>query len=338
MLKPSAPQGNQRYSLVVVVRVTTLCPMACQYCGYSREVMRDRRTLSTASLARFGHALQQYRSATGRKILVCWLGGEPYLWPDLWPVTQLYSEEYKLPIGVTTSAVNLDIPAIQRNTLRWIDELTISVDGLAEHHEWARQSPGTWPRLRRTVQKLAKIRADFSPILRANLVLMRSNIDQFAAICRELATWGFDELTFNQLGGLDRPEFYPHNRILPAQWPTFRSQLTALRSALGARGLVIAGSDAYLDRLQATTMGNTVPVADCLPGQEFWFIDELGRLSPCSYTSHTYSLPIDELTAVQQLLQIPDQLKLLRQRTLCQACTDCHATHWFDKFRPVNLT
>ncbi len=118
--------------------------MTCQYCGFSRQLKRDRRDIDLEQLHRFGQALHAYQVSSGRDMLVCWLGGEPYLWPGLWSTTQLYREHYGLPIGVTTSGINLDQREIQQHTLRWIDELTISVDGLAAHHDWARQTPGGW--------------------------------------------------------------------------------------------------------------------------------------------------------------------------------------------------
>ena len=47
--------------------------------------------------------------------------------------------------------------------------------------------------------------------------MMRRTICDFPWLCRELASWGIREITCNQLGGADRPEFFPTNRLLPEQ-------------------------------------------------------------------------------------------------------------------------
>ncbi len=67
-------------------------------------------------------------------------------------------------------------------------------------------------------------------------------------------------------------------------------------------------------------------------GEEFWFVDELGRLSPCSYTSTKYFVPIEELRC-RRLGTHSDAAERDEKQSACLACTDCHATHKFAKFR-----
>ncbi len=191
------------------------------------------------------------------------------------------------------------------------------------------------------------MRADSGPLLRANMVIMQRNIDQFAVICQELATWGFDEISFNQLGGLDRPEFYPENRIQVDQWHRFREQLPNVRASLADQGVMLAGSEAYLDRLEATTCERKMPIDECYPGEEFWFIDEQGRLSPCSYTSSIYSLMIEDLDAAdlrtspnaykacaarQQLPHVPTVMPLISLLSLV-----LHRTEKLDDIKYLSL-
>jgi radical SAM protein with 4Fe4S-binding SPASM domain len=148
----------------------------------------------------------------------------------------------------------------------------------------------------------------------------------------ELASWGFDELTFNQLGGNDRPEFYSANRLLIEQVELFRERLPEVRARMAELGLAIHGSAAYLDRIVSTTRGMTIPIDECMPGSKFLFVDEHGRMSPCSFTSESYDIDIGEIQSVHDLVELPLRFRTMRLRSLCAACGDCHATHVFDKF------
>ena len=75
------------------------------------------------------------------------------------------------------------------------------------------------------------------PRLRANVVLMRNTIADFEALCMELAGWGIAEITFNQLGGRDRPEFFPAHRLLPDDAAWLTSEIPRLRARLNGLGV-----------------------------------------------------------------------------------------------------
>ncbi|MBK9207187.1 MAG: hypothetical protein IPL71_02295 [Anaerolineales bacterium] len=79
--------------------------------------------------------------------------------------------------------------------------------------------------------------ADSGLKLRVNTILMRENLNDFEAFCMEMAGWGIKELTFNQLGGIDRPQFYPDNRLLPEQAVWFANELPQIQKKAAAKGL-----------------------------------------------------------------------------------------------------
>ena len=122
--------------------------------------------------------------------------------------------------------------------------MTVSVDGLRDFHDAVRGWRGGWEKLRAGVRALVAARAHAgAPLkLRANVVLMRDNLAQFAALCDALAGWGIDEITFNQLGGRDRPEFFPAHRLTAADVAALRDALPALRASLAARGVRCAAA------------------------------------------------------------------------------------------------
>lgn len=316
--------------LIVVWRVHEECPLACAFCGYSRTVARTRRSVAAEDVLRFGRTLADYGRAAGREVLVSWLGGEPLLWPHLAEVSRALRDE-GLRLGVTTNGLLLASPETRRLLIETHEQATISIDGLAAFHDRVRGQPGLFARLQAIVAAFRQ-EAPGCVLLRVNTVLMRGNIGGFAEFCEEMAEWGFDELTFNQLGGNDRPEFYPANRLLPEQVERFCAELPDIRGAMSARGLRIAGSDQYLERIRRTTNGERLPIADCRPGEAFLFIDEQGRVSPCSFTSAEYGVPLGELDSVAAMEQLGGRFRSARRIACAAACGDCHATHVFEKF------
>ncbi len=213
-------------------------------------------------------------------------------------------------------------------------ELTISVDGFAEFHNEVRGWHDGWQTLSASVRTLAQERiATGAPLkLRANVVLMHDNISSFAALCEELADWGVDEITFNQLGGRDRPEFFPEHRLRSEDAKTLPEMVAGVQRKLALRGVRLCAGDAYLQRIQASADLLPVPVPDCQPGQRFLFIDERGRVAPCHFTGDELGIPLAQLTCADDLLKLPEQFSASRKRKLPAACRDCPSTQVFEKF------
>ena len=163
-------------------------------------------------------------------------------------------------------------------------------------------------------------------------VVMRDNLDDFAALCETLADWGMDEITFNQLGGRDRPEFFPAHRLHPADVTALRAIVPVLHTRLAARGVRLCASARYLDRIEATAHGRRLPVLDCNPGEDFLFIDERGRVAPCSFTAGERGVPIESIASGADLLTLPATFARQPVSRLDSACADCASTRVFDKF------
>ena len=96
-----------------------------------------------------------FRRATGRRVLVSWLGGEPLLWPPLQALTRRFRRVLGLEVGVTTNGTTLGSAAMRAHLLEDYAEVTISVDGLGAMHDELRRWPGGFAFLRRTVALLA---------------------------------------------------------------------------------------------------------------------------------------------------------------------------------------
>lgn len=320
--------------LVIVWRVTEACDLGCWYCEYNRQLRRPRRSARVEDVLAFGKVLGDYSADTGRPVLVSWLGGEPFVWPPLVEVGRALRHDFGLQLGVTTNGERLCESGLIQHLVETYAEVTISVDGLADFHDAARGAPGLFNRLRATAFEFREHAARLGrrPLLRANTILMRSNLRAFEPLCETLAGWGLDEVTFNALGGDPPGPAYHRERLLLADVEWLRSELPGLRRRLVPLGLVIRGSDAYLRRLAAGANGDKVPVMDCHPGAEFLFIDEQGRVAPCSFTGSGYGVPIAAIGSSVELARLPARFAEMRRQGWLAACHDCHSTQVFGKF------
>lgn len=307
--------------------------MGCRFCAYDRHLDRPRGQVSLGVAGRFLGLLGAWRAARPRPVLVSFLGGEPFLWPDLEVASQACAE-LGFERSLTTNGLALAHPSKRAWALSTLTELTVSLDGLAEHHDWARRQVGSHALVLGALRDLAqeKRQRGAGPLLRVNTVLMQESIEAFPALCDALADAGAEELTFNALGGDDRPEFFVKHRLLPAQLEAFAEALPALQARMRARGLTVQGAPPYLDRLRAAAAGRAVPVEDCGPGDTFWFLDAQGRLGPCPFTLDGYGVDIAQLRSPADLDALPGQWRAARAARKHPACLDCKSTQVFAKF------
>ena len=320
--------------VIVVWRITERCNLACGFCAYDRHLERSRESAEEARVLAFGSALSAYQRATGDRVLVSWLGGEPLSWAPLERLTIAFVRELGLRASVTTNGTALASEHVRAHILECYDELTVSVDGLGEAHNRVRGWRGGFAVLRRVVPLLAAQRGR-TPRLRVNVVLMRENVNQFAELCLELATWGIDEITFNQLGGNDRPEFWAEHHLSPGDVDRLARDIPMVRERLTACGVTLRGGDRYLERIRSSAEGRRLPVHDCGPGERFLFISERGIVAPCSFTSDEFGVPVTELTGADDITSLPARFTAARNRrsTSLAVCGDCPSTQVFDKFQ-----
>lgn len=305
--------------LVIVWRITTACDLACPFCAYSRELRFPRAHVSAAQVLAFANVLRR----SSRAVHISWLGGEPLLWPPLTEVSNaLRAQGFSL--GLTTNGTHL------KQHLNLIAHtcslITLSLDGPENYHDALRGAADLTASIKADLLELKK--GEARPELRINTILMRSNLYGFGELLAELTGWGVDAVTFNALGGLDRPgEFYEREKLTPKDLAWFRAQLPRWRKQFTP--LQIYGDEAYVRRLELLASNNHSPITNCGPGQKFLFINEHGIVSPCSFTTHGYGIPISEIQALDEL---PALFHHRQQTQRHAACDDCRSTQVFGKF------
>jgi MoaA/NifB/PqqE/SkfB family radical SAM enzyme len=318
--------------MIVVWRVTQRCNLTCAFCAWDKSVPGERIELSGERAVRFGKLLAGYQSETGDRVLLSWLGGEPTLWPPLYELASQF-KRLGLAQSTTTNGTTLASPRVQALVLENFSELTVSVDGFQDFHDHIRGWPGGFQKIRAAIMQFAAKRASSSALkLRVNVVLIRRNLASFPDLCLALAGWGVDEITFNALGGRDRPEFYPSNSLRPQDTAMLARFLPQLRSDLDAKGVRLCGGAEYVARISATANGERLAGANCRPAKSYLFVNESGKAAPCDFTVGDYGVEVDELRTVEDLRDLPARFAARRHSAPVAACQDCPSTQVFSKF------
>lgn len=318
--------------MIIVWRVLNDCNLACPFCAYDKRLDIRRRRADLAQVRRVMGVVTAWGRARGERILLSWLGGEPLLWRELESLTEAAARA-GVGVSATTNGSSLGNARARRHILDHYEEITFSLDGFAAFHDSMRGRPGSYAQLEAGVRALAAERALSGAQLkiRINAVLMRDNIGDFADLCREVARWGADEVSFNQLGGRDRPEFWPTHRLRAEDVALLRAALPALRRELAGR-LTIVGGEAYLRRIEETTRGVELPVAACQVARSFLFIDEDGRIAPCSFAPEHFGRHVDEIDGPQAFDAMIEWFSAEQQTRPARDCADCPSTQQFAKW------
>lgn len=320
--------------MIVVWRVTERCNLSCPFCAFDRTRGGERREAGLETVLRFAAVLAAYQHETDDRVLVSWIGGEPLRWPSWREATVRLTQEFGLRVSATTNGTTLGGADVRDFIVANFAELTVSVDAADARHDAWRGWPGGFEALRRAVPDLARHKRErgHGPRVRVNTVLMHDNVGDFPALCDEVADWGVDEISFNQLGGRDRPEFFPAHRLRVEDIERLTEQLPDLKKRLAARGVRLVGGPGYLARMRASATDERWAVPDCRPGERFIFVDEQGRVAPCNYTSAQIGVPLGEVGDGAALRQLPGRLAAARAACRPEACEDCHSTQVWEKF------
>jgi len=328
-------QGAAPY--VVLWRVMDECNLACPFCAYDKRLKFPRSTVETRDVIRMIEMLSALQKAKNRPVMMSWLGGEPTLWADFGKVVDKAAHG-GLMQSLTTNGTTLGSRTLREKLVSNFSEVTVSVDAIGKKHEDLRGWKGGFSKLAAWIPKLVSEAAENgSPLcVRANIVLMRETMDEFEDLCMTLANWGVSQITFNQLGGRDRPEYYPENRLQVADVEHLKQVLPRLRNRLQERGVVLLGGDPYVRRITDTAQNMPLKINRCQVAKNFLFIDEKGNLAPCAFVEDYFGISVKNVRTLAELARIPTRITKAQNRCPASACADCMSTQQFSKFASSN--
>lgn len=318
------------YNKVVVIEVSTVCNLSCPFCAHDSRLKIPRYTLEHESLQAFINVVGEYSATKKEPVLISWLGGEPFINKSVLPLTEKLKNNYPLYFSATTNGTKLSEQTIREHIKHYYSELTVSVDGFSAFHDKMRGRTGLFDEIKKNIRLLV----DEAPELkiRINTVLMRNNFDLFHELCVEVADWGVKEITFNQLGGRDRPEFHPENRLSAEQVKDLPKIVSAIQAKISHTEAKLIFSEGYFRRISASATGEKLPILDCGPGSYYMFVNAHGKISPCSFTIDEYGMDISSIQTVAAFEELPSVFH--QKKTLKQAyhCHDCPNTNVHGKF------
>ncbi|MCI7766405.1 MAG: radical SAM protein [Oscillospiraceae bacterium] len=322
----------RKFDRVIVYRITQDCNMRCRFCSYSCDVMRKRDSADPRLIQCFSGTLGDYKRVTGKNILVSWIGGEPFLYGDIIPLSRMLRSN-GICVSATTNGTLLS-ESIIRDICGLFSEIVISLDSFEACNDDVRQLAGHFSMVSDKIRLLDRIRRETGSGLKikVNTILMRRNISDFESFCQFLAGLGVDEVTFNRLGGYDRPDFFGDNRLLYSQSERFANEFRGIKERLSEQGLIIHGSGKYMERFLSAARDIPSPVEECDPGSYFWFINENGFISPCSYTSYEYMFDLRDINCPADFDRAEAHFRNMRSCCRSKWCDDCFCTQVYDKF------
>jgi MoaA/NifB/PqqE/SkfB family radical SAM enzyme len=307
--------------------------MKCKFCSYSCDVERKRDSADDIEVNRLMSVISEYRKSSDKEILISWIGGEPFLWKNIISFSKVLFEN-GIEVSTTTNGLLLNDSDTITNISKYFSEIVFSIDSFKECDDDVRSCKGHFETVTRNIRMLDSVRKKMNSKLKikVNTILMRRNVDRFEEFCGFLTELGVDEVTFNQLGGYDRPEFYDDNRLLTGQVLGLVAKLPYMKKSFAEKGLIIHGSENYNERILMTTRNEKNPISECNPGSWFWFINENGFISPCSYTSYEYMYSTKNIVCVNDVNKVEDYFREKRKINRSHWCDDCYCTQVYDKF------
>jgi sulfatase maturation enzyme AslB (radical SAM superfamily) len=322
--RTSAPHKDST-SLIVLWRVFTFCNLDCAFCAYAKSQKIPRPSVAYSDIQRMGQLLNKHKQTTGSQIMVSWLGGEPFLWKELERASQLYYS-LGLNVSLTTNGTQLSKSAARDFVVNYVSEITISLDVHHTTHDRFRGYP-TFSSIVESTRQLIQLRnqKQAPTKIRVNAILMRDNVKFVTDFIVQLDQIGVDEVTFNELGGIERPDFWEQHRLEPAHIQQLMPQLYHARP----RYLKVLANPKYLERLQASAESRKLPISNCRAISRLLFIDEHGRMGPCPFMAPSTGAHISSL---QTPADLPCLESKFRQAQGGKPCLDCKSTLNFGKF------
>jgi radical SAM protein with 4Fe4S-binding SPASM domain len=318
------------YNKVIVIEVSTVCNLSCPFCAHDSRMKVPRYTLDHERVETFTDVIGKYSVAKRESVLISWLGGEPFLNKSVVSITEELSKNYPLHFSATTNGTKLSNAVIKDHITRCYSELTVSIDGFSTFHDKMRGKVGLFEEVKNSVKQLARESPNLK--IRINTVLMKGNFDLFTDLCAELANWGVKEITFNQLGGRDRPEFYTENRLSVDQANHLPEIASKIESVIRNTGARLIFSESYFRRILATAQGKKLPILDCNPGSYYMFVNAQGKIAPCSFTTDEYGIDISSIKTLADFEHLPSTFHQNKVSKQAHFCHDCPSTNVHGKF------
>lgn len=257
------------------LNLTNHCNLECIHCSYSSTKSKHEPSIDGAVV----HRLLDEAAALGNEV-VHWSGGEPATRPDM---ADLIAHASSLGFGMRllSNGILLTEPRLSRYWEAGLRKVLVSVDGLEEHHDHHRVSPGLWGKTLTGVRNA--VAAGYHT--RVNAAATTDNVDDMVELARVMAGEGVHTFTVFYLISVGRGADITRLQVPPDRWRTLMDELTGVAVELGgAMEMTVEKVFAWDDDPDLADLSHEGRGGGCLGflnGCDYVNILADGRVYPC---------------------------------------------------------
>lgn len=246
----------------VLWQITNKCNYACRYCIFRSRPDKIPGELTTKEACRVMDELKE----TGFTHIK-FTGGEPLLRPDMSEIIR-YANQKRFKVDLSTNASLISYAAARELSRWWIKMLHVGLDGHCDKINAQVRLPGTFARTVAGIR--ACIRAGV--YVRVGCVIFSGNqyhLPEMAQFCSEL---GVQELIFSMMEPAGR---MAGDRSMLAGRPlnSLIDKIESIRREFEGRLEISSNIE------ESEESGH----AACAAGERFLYIDNEGRVAPCTW-------------------------------------------------------
>lgn len=180
--KHQAAQRRVHDLIYLFLELTQRCNLACRHCGSDCTADNGQPDLPAARILEVLEGIR--KSHNPARITVAMAGGEPLLYPGLFELGRLVTQ-LGFPWGMVTNGWGWRPETVDAARRAGMRTVTVSLDGLADTHDWLRGRAGSFERAVNTLRLL--VAAEWIQKLDVVTCVHRNNIAEMNEV-RDLLT------------------------------------------------------------------------------------------------------------------------------------------------------
>lgn len=324
--------------MIIIWEITNRCNLACRFCHVRKNTgpTAIEGNIDLVGQEDFIGKIKRTLERQKESLMINWTGGEPLLAQELFPITRRWKELFGCRFGVTTNGTLISADNNARLLSEDFDEITVSMDGYQDSHDYFRRSKGLYHRVKENLKLLMKQVAESasSTKVRVNSIIHARALGTIEAFIQDIASCGIHEIAFTPL--LANKAGTESDLLLHTKQIDQLSEFIELRREFEAIYKIrILGHERYYERMLAWMCGRTHWARDCRPGRNAMYITYSGRILPCC---SFYPRDIPEIPTTMEYCNrrsidgLYRRLEILLGNRDVVSCRNCFGSNYFGKF------
>ena len=179
-------QTNRIQALPIAILMPhSACNCRCIMC----DIWKDNKNLKQLNENDIKGLMSSLKKLGTRQVLMS--GGEALLNPNFFRFCEILNEEN---IKVTLLSTGLTIKKNAEQLVKWVHDIIVSVDGDDQTHDYIRNIPGAFNKLREGINYIKAMKPTYK--ITARTVIHRLNYQRWPAIIDAAKEIGLDQLSF----------------------------------------------------------------------------------------------------------------------------------------------